>query len=227
MPRYAIYWLPASGDPVLTLCESWLGWSLAEARALPPPEAPPGVDWAAITAEPARYGAHATLKPPFRLGDGLTRAHLERALSDWAAARPSLPPERLIVARVGRFIALTPPEPSPALDRLAADAVREFDRFRAPAPPEELARRLRHDLDPVARSHLARWGYPYVFERFRFHVTLTGALDEPTAAKVAPWLADRFASALRAPVVNAGVALFEEPEPGARFRLLRRFTFGA
>ena len=55
---------------------------------------------------------------------------------------------------------------------------RRLDPFRAPLTPSERARRRPEDLDPRRRALLDRWGYPHVFEAFRFHMTLTGRLAD-------------------------------------------------
>ena len=42
-------------------------------------------------------------------------------------------------------------------------------------------------LSEAQRAHLLRWGYPYVMDEFRFHMSLTGSLaqvDAPTQSLV-------------------------------------------
>src|SRR3546814_7565812 len=46
----------------------------------------------------------------------------------------------------------------------------------SPPTPEEIARRQPHALTPEQREMLTRWGYPYVFDTYTFHITLTGKL---------------------------------------------------
>jgi hypothetical protein len=72
---------------------------------------------------------------------------------------------------------------------------------------------------------LEQYGYPYVLDQFRFHLTLTAPVDTASADRLAPWLADFFAPALRRPIHVSGVCLFVQREPGAGFRLARRFAF--
>ena len=52
------------------------------------------------------------------------------------------------------------------LGRLAAACVRDFDSFRAPLSPEELAKRRAVDLTARQEELLVEWGYPYVFDEF-------------------------------------------------------------
>jgi hypothetical protein len=176
----------------------------------------------AITAEPRRYGLHATLKPPFRLAEGSSAEGLAETLADFACGLAPVRALPLRLKRIGRFLALVPGGPAPALDSLAAACVTHFDRFRAPPDAEDIARRERHALTAAQRENLLRWGYPYVMGEFRFHVTLTGPLDAETAARLAPALAALFAPAMTAALDIRELALFLEPSPGAPFELAQR-----
>jgi uncharacterized protein DUF1045 len=63
-----------------------------------------------------------------------------------------------------------------------------------------------------------------VMGEFRFHVSLTGAIESGLADRLEPVLAERFAAAMAAPLEIKEIALFTEPAPGAPFRLTRRFA---
>ena len=223
--RYALYWAPQEGSDLARLGGAWLGLREESNSAGPPPPIP-GFDALRIhvlTAEPRRYGLHATLKPPFALADGTDLAALREAVAAFAAAQACVTLPALEVTLLDRFVALTPSAASPALDALAAGCVTHFDRFRAPAVPAELARRRAAGLSPVEDPYLLRWGYPYVLDRFRFHVTLTGPLDPAEAQRLMPPLIRLFAPVTRAPVTLGNIALFHEPVPGEPFRLVERF----
>jgi putative phosphonate metabolism protein len=224
--RYAIYWAPAADSVLADLGSSWLGRD-SEGGAVAPRPALAGFEPArleALTAEPCRYGLHATLKPPFALAVGTDVAMLRQALTDLAAAtRPFVMPAPR-VTELDRFIALTQPASSPALDALAERCVVEFDRFRRPPSPAELARRRAAGLTSAQEAHLARWGYPYVLDCFRFHVTLTGPLDPAEASRLRTPLAALFQPVTRAPILFDEIALFHEPSAGAPFRLIERFA---
>ena len=94
---------------------------------------------------------------------------------------------------IGSFVALVPEEPGPALDRFAQACVQEFDRLRAPPSQAERARRLAAGLTPRQIENLDRWGYPYVFADFRFHMTLTGSLEASVRQRVLSLLRAEFA----------------------------------
>lgn len=223
--RYAIYWAPPAGSTLDRLGSAWLGRDAEQGVvAGRPPIA--GFDAArleALTAEPRRYGLHATLKPPFALADGTDPEMLRQALAGFAAGRSPFLLPALRVTLLERFIALTPVNGSPELQTLAADCVTGFDRFRAPPGTAELTRRRAAGLSAVEESYLTRWGYPYVLDRFRFHVTLTGPLDPVDAERLLPALARLFEPVTCEALALTDIALFHEPVRGDPFRLAERF----
>jgi putative phosphonate metabolism protein len=229
--RYAVYFAPPADSPLARFGAAWLGRD-ADTGARPVPPSVPGVDpdfAERITAEPRRYGFHATLKPPFALAAGRTEAELLAALRAFAAARQPFAAPLLRLAAIGRFLALVPDGPAPMLHALADDCVRAFDAFRAPPSEEELARRRRARLTPQHEENLRRWGYPYVFESFRFHMTLTGSIaDDRLRETVTVGLRPLVEPFSRAPLAVDAVTLFveedgDEPRP---FRIAARFPFG-
>lgn len=226
--RYAIYWAPPRAHPLWREGCAWLGRDPETGEQSVPP-LPAGMTaerHAAITAEAARYGWHGTLKPPFRLADGESQAGLDAAIRRFAAVQAPFTVERFAVRLLSGFVAVVPAERSAALDGLAAACVSAFDPFRAPPEPGEIARRQRAGLSPAQEANLARWGYPYVMEEFRFHLTLTGRLPVDEAKPLGEVLAGRFAGALAGPVRFDEIALYVEPAPGAPFMLHRRYRFG-
>ncbi len=226
--RYALYWAPPAGSVLDRLGAAWLGRDAENGAPLPRPAiagfVPKQID--AITAEPRRYGLHGTLKPPFRLAAGSTLAELEGAVQGFAAARAPVVAPPLKLAQVDRFVALMPASPTASINTLAQDCVEHFDGFRAPLSEKELERRRASPLTPAQESNLHRWGYPYVAEEFRFHITLTGSLEASIAEALIPELKMFFAPVLTEPLELRDIVLFVEPSPGAAFRLQRRFAFG-
>lgn len=220
MTRYALYFAPEDGTALHRIGWGWLG----RRPDSPEPVAPLCAEAAAWIAEPRRYGFHATLKPPFRLAENRTREQLVAALAEFAAARTAFVSSPLSLQPLDGFLALRPRAPASRLDQLAADCVREFDAFRAPAPPEELARRLAAGLTPRQADYLQSWGYPYVFEEFRFHMTLTSRLDDGPREAARQQLLPLLRPVLDEPLLVASLCLFEQAE-GMPFVLGDRFAF--
>lgn len=224
--RYAIYAAPGVGSTdgtetlLLERAESWLGRS-ATGRATPR-GVPEGWTRAAvdrITQDARRYGFHGTLKPPFRLAAGHTAADVAAATARLAASTARVTIPRLTISRIGRFYALTPGEDAPALNALAASVVTELDRFRAPVTPEEMARRKPHTLTERQRTLLTSFGYPYVLDEFRFHLTLTDRVPDDRQDHVEQTLRHWFRDCLDQNVSLGALAVFVETEPGAPFRI--------
>ena len=113
-----------------------------------------------------------------------------------------------------------PAEVPPALEHLAADCVRDFDAFRAPLTAEDRARRRPAKLTQRQRDHLDRWGYPYVFEDFRFHMTLTGRLDAVRRQPILDMLRDRFHRLGMEQLVVDNVALLRQTDADSPFRVI-------
>src|SRR5262245_58230485 len=91
---------------------------------------------ALMTLEPQRYGFHATLVAPFRLGNS-SEAELTKAVAAFAAGHAPVAIGRLTTARIGSFVALVPAEPNEAVSEFAAACVEAFDHFRAPLTPAD------------------------------------------------------------------------------------------
>jgi putative phosphonate metabolism protein len=194
-PRYAIYYVPAQGAVLDQFGAEMLGYDAWIGAALPFPagvvdEVP---DWREVTEDPRKYGFHATLKAPISLANGETESELLAACADFAEQPRRIPVITPVVDSISGFIAVIPAERSNELEQFAADCVRAFDSFRAPLTADDRARRNPARLTPRQVEYLDRWGYPYVMEEFRFHMTLTGRLDDTRREGVLAMLRARFA----------------------------------
>lgn len=225
--RYALYYAPPATSPWWHLGCRWLGRDAATDEPLPAPRLP-GLTperWRALTAAPRHYGFHATLKAPFALANGHEEASLMAAVAAFVAERKPfvLPPPT--VRSLAGFLALRPSAPQVAMDAMAAEAVRAFEPFRAPLAADELRRRA-GGLAPRERALLARWGYPYVFEAYRFHLTLTDALQPDEREAAAGLLGTYLAPVNGEPLPVEDVCVFGQSRREHPFRLLARARFG-
>lgn len=222
--RYAIYYAPPAEAAWGRFATHWLGWDMETGVEVPHPQVDDlPLPVAEITATPRKYGAHATIKPPFRLAEGMTREGLEAACAALCATQAPLRMDGLALARLGRFLALRPMGDTAALDALAARAVAALDPFRAAAPEAELARRRAAGLSPAQEENLARWGYPYVMGEFRFHITLSGKLPKPALGAVEAALTRDLVPLLLSPFEIPDLALVGEDAAG-RFHLVHRYA---
>jgi len=216
--RLAVYFAPAADSALHRVASRWLGRDAVTGAPCDQPEVPglTAERFAELTAEPRRYGFHATLKAPFALAAGAGEADAIRRIEALAQSLQAFE-ARLAVSRIDGFVALTPATPTPAIDALGAACVRGFDDLRAPLSPADYARRKPDQLSARQRDYLQAWGYPYVFEEFRFHMTLSGRLTAAEAALVETTARGHFGPLLVQAVAIDRLMLFREPAPGAPF----------
>lgn len=219
--RYAIYFAPPLNDPISRVAANWLGRNPFTDEMIEAP-AITGLSSAEIafhTAAPRRYGFHGTLKAPFRLANGVGEEILLRALVDFAPTVQSFKIETMVIGRIGPFFALVPKGPLPELEDLAARVTREFEPYRAPLTDADIQRRKPEKLSSAQLANLHQWGYPYVLDEFRFHMTLTGPIKPADADRVEQALHTFFDPVLSEPVDVRNIALFVEEENDAPFRV--------
>lgn len=217
--RVAVYYAPLPEDPLFADAATWLGRDPESNAPAPQPDLP---DIEAITAEPRQYGFHGTLKPPMRPAEGRQWLDVLEAATDLADRTAPFPLPALAVSDVFGFLALRETTHCPALQALADACVAHLDPFRAPPSDAELARRRRAGLTPQQDAMLRRWGYPYVFETWFFHMTLTRRLNAAEKALYQPAAERYFASAVAVPRQVTDICLFVQPAPGEPFVIAER-----
>ena len=220
--RYAIYYVPPPDTAWVRFATSWLGWDMQSGQEVKTPHLPDlPLDLRKITHAPRKYGLHATLKPPFRLASGVDRDELEAACADLCLSLAPFCFGPLRLTRLGRFLALCPPE-SVSLSVLGAACVRDLDHLRAAPSPQEIAQRNPARLTQGQRENLKNWGYPYVLDGFRFHITLTTRLSKPDL-KTAHSALDHFLSPLLPQQMTLSNLSLAGEDTQGRFHLIRRF----
>lgn len=218
-PRYAIYYAPDPGSVLDRFGAELIGYDAHRGLDVPfPPGLPP--DWDDISRDPRKYGFHATLKAPMALAAGRHEDDLLAACETFAGTPRALPQITPVIDTIDGFTAIVPDKRCPDLEKLAAACVREFDSFRPPLTEDDRARRNPSKLSPRQRDYLERWGYPYVFDEFRFHMTLTGRLDAERRSIVRDLLRRRFRECGVNRLVIDRVALFRQNEPERRFEVV-------
>lgn len=227
--RYAIYFAPKADSPLARFGAAWLGRD-AESDTAPVRPAvdgfmPERLD--AITATPRNYGFHATIAPPRPMAPGATPLMLDGALQSFAAGQQPIDAPPLLLTDLDGFLAFMLSDACEEVRSLAGAVVEVFDPFRAAPTEAELARRRAAGLTRTQETLLRRWGYPYVMEEYRFHMTLTGRLEEPERSALRRALEPLTASCCAQPLSVDGLALFEQTNRQSPFRLVRRYAFGA
>ncbi|MDN5000436.1 DUF1045 domain-containing protein [Bradyrhizobium sp. GCM10027634] len=225
-PRYAIYFAAGADNALSRFGAELLGYDSYTGAEVSFPQDALNVapDWPDVAADPRKYGFHGTLKAPMALASGRTEAELMAACAAFAGKERPIPVIRPVVDAISGFIAVIPAEPVSELQQLAADSVRDFDAFRPPLTVEDRARRKPEKLTERQRDYLDRWGYPYVMEEFRFHMTLTGRLDADRRGPILEMLRDRFAGLKLERLAIDRIALFKQDDAKTHFRIIGEWT---
>ncbi len=189
--RYGIFFTPRPGA-LAEFGAAWLGWSPVTGLPVEHPKIE-GLTQplSEITATPRKYGLHGTIKPPFALAKGTNADALRRTFDALCTTQAPVSLDGLQLTRLGSFIALTVDGDQTPLAEVAGTFLRELDVFRAAPSQAELSRRRKATLSPRQEAPLTQWGYPYVLDEFRFHLTLSGQLGAdamPTISALAPHL---------------------------------------
>ena len=217
--RYAIYFCPASDTALGRLGHDWLAAS-THAPALP------GISTErrnALLDKVRRYGWHATIRAPFTPAENVTYADVRHAVASVANACASfeLP---LHIHRLAGFLALRPCVDGIAPKQLAKTCLQALMPLCAPVSNEVLERRsVGLDADEVALLRLH--GYPYVLDRYRFHLTLSAPATESEEQAMRQWLVPRVTE-LPLTQVDA-LSICREATPGAAVELLERIPLYA
>ncbi len=209
--RYAIYFAPEKGSALANFAYEWLGLD-AETGVIE--EAPtPYVD------SPRRYGFHATLKAPMRLANGRKYSDFRNAVANLTGTLKPISLGQLKLKQIGNFLALCVDENyHSAVSDLAWQCVTELDEFRATL--NEAERNKRKNLSPDQEENLETWGYPYVGNAFRFHMTLTSSLENQDLEKAKSLLTGKIPTE---DVTLNTICIFGDPDGIRPFELVERF----
>ncbi len=221
--RYAIYYTPKP-SPLAEFGAAWLGWDMAAGKTCPHlmlNGLPISVN--EITATPRKYGMHGTIKPPFFLAQGTSFAALQDALATLCATLPAVTLPALTLERLGSFLALKISGDQSPLAQIAADTVKTLDIFRAHPTEAELSRRRQSNLSTRQEELLAQWGYPYVMDEFRFHITLTGRLSQNDLDRTAAVLSPVLTPLITSPFLVNNLTLVGQDSDGM-FHEIQRYA---
>jgi putative phosphonate metabolism protein len=218
--RHAVYYAPAAGSLLHKLGSSWLGRDAVSGESV---SQPPVEGLRDVTQEPARYGFHATLKAPFVLNQDMKRIELGDAVALVAAQMDVVTIPKIALREINGFLALVPESAVSELSALEELCVCGLDSFRAPASEAEIALRRNARLNPRQDELLLRWGYPYVLDEFRFHMTLTRKLLNEERRHFLHAATEHFAPAIGAPLEIDALTIFADSPFLQKFEVEERF----
>ena len=166
----------------------------------------------------ARYGFHATLKAPFQLASGCTEEGLVRAVEegvrDWrpvslSGLRVTVDAQTLSLSRSATLVS----DPHDPVCQLASRCVQEFEHWRAPLDEASRQRRKPESLSAHERKLLDTFGYPWVLDAFRFHITLADRRHTSADETLAQTLDERFSTMVTATPMLDRIAVCHESAP--------------
>jgi len=208
--RCAIYYSPEPASELGHFGHTWL----ADAR------------YHSCTQSPRFYGFHGTLKAPFELAAPYTLDDVLQCAEQWAAQQQAFELLALEPQVLGNFVALMSKVPDQALHQLADQCVQVFDSFRAPLTPADLQKRPDSQLSMREAELRRRWGYPYVLDQYRFHMTLTDTLSDGIIRDVLLEVLSERMTHIRTRPRCDSICLFMQPNRATPFTEIQRFPFG-
>jgi hypothetical protein len=210
--RYAVYFCPVAGSALDAFGREWLSTEIVPGMA---PER-----LRTLTVNVRRYGWHATLCAPFALAEGVGYDDLRQSVADIAQHTHAFE-LCLRLDRLAGFLALRASSDEKDINRLAERCVRHLNALRAP----EAWQRKAVKLDEAELALFRQFGYPYVLDRYRFHMTLCAPAGADEEHALHEWLSSRVASL--PPIRIDALTICREAAFGHPFEQVERFPFGA
>lgn len=225
--RLGIYFVPDPETALYQQASRWLGYDIHGGRELHYDKTLLRINpqHQQLVAPARRYGFHATLKAPFRLRDGEKVETIVEALHEFSGRFRKFTLPSLQLQTFSSFSCLVPEKTSSEINDIADQLVHDFDKFRSPLTKEELDKRMAKKISTRQLLLLRQWGYPYVFDCYRFHMTLTGTLPSDPLKKneIQELLARYFEPVLKQPICFNAISLVCEPEPKSCFVHVQQF----
>jgi uncharacterized protein DUF1045 len=226
--RYAIFYTPQPGTALSAFGRSWFGRANDGATLEAFSDSGLSAAFTRLPTAVARYsGLHAVFKQPFALKTDIAAEALKTRLVSFAQRRKPVATGPLTLSRAGRFLVLRPVRPAPALDWLAAQCVTTFDSFAAPMSDADREERGAPHHNDYQRLLLESYGDTNVLNEYRFHITLTGPLDNGHLERVAQALWPVIEDICAEGVTVDALSLFGDPGGRTPLRLIGRHRLGS
>lgn len=229
MPRrYAIYYAPERNSTLDMFGRQWLGRCAETGATLDPPCLPgfTADDLSRLTRSPRHYGFHGTIVPPFELKPGISGHDVVEHAETFAGTQAPFEMDPLAVTEIGSFLALTP-DGQDRLAVLAEASLRAFQPLREQPTLAEMERRRAKGLTQRQERLLAEWGYPYVLDEYRFHMTLTDSVpDKATRRRLHKQLTAHATPVTRTIQSVRELCVFRQEDRNTPFTLVHRAKLG-
>ncbi len=172
----------------------------------------------------AYYGFHATLKAPMELAKGVNESALIDAVAQYVQTQQATDLTGLAPRVLDGFHALTLPAGATEINAFAANVLQVFEPFRAALGKDDRDRREPEKLSPRQREYLDAYGYPYVLDDFRFHMTLSNRMSDKSASdSYHDWLVQLYSNTVTELPRLDRIAVFWQPDRSTAFTRLAEF----
>ena len=225
--RYAVYFVPAKDSALDRFGAGWFGRTSQreQERRL----SVPGISDSErddLTRVPRIYGLHATLRPPFVLVETADSNDVERRVSSIARQTGAFEVPALVTGSTGGCLTLSLSHACAEVEQLAAYCLRELDELRRPQEGSDCERYRAYSLSEREQHLFARWGYPWVLDRFVFHFTLTSRINREKRERIARALAPQLDCIVGIPWLFDSISVLRQSEHGGVFVEISRHQLG-
>lgn len=212
--RYAIYYSPPRNSLLESAGTYWLGRTAFRYGQVPKeiPERFFKQEYYQLIESPRWYGFHGTIRAPFELAEHVKPEEFIKEVRKICATHTPFNLSGLAVSSFSGFLALTPTSGYPELIKLHSDLVRKLDFLRPPLSQFDLKRHLDKQLSKRQEQLLRRFGYPFVLEEFKFHMTLTGTIEDKVRSSYKEKLEHILNPYLTEPVPVQEVSIYMQPD---------------
>lgn len=221
--RYALYFSPDDNSPLGLFGNKILGRNSKSQRA---DDAVSNFSdqrrWKSLTKKPSHYGFHATLKAPFELAAGSSPVQLKQACQQLANKLAPIELTGLAPGLISDFAALSLSLQPDALAALARTCVEALEPFRAPISEQDIQRRLHQPMSERQLFQLKHYGYPYIFDDFQFHMTLSDKLGDGDTDYL-QWLEHEYTQMVTSTPVLDQIALYSQIDRASAFVLVEAY----
>ncbi len=105
--------------------------------------------------------------------------------------------------------------------------MRAFEGYRVPLTEDQVVSYKLNRLTVHQEQMLEHWGYPYVMEEFRFHISVTDRIENLAERKEVMKALEIFATpVLGKPIMVGDIVVFGQASPEEPMLAIERIPFG-
>ncbi len=221
--RYAVFYLPPSDSPLADFGAQWFGYDIRTGKFREPIQTTT-FDLKELTKISHRYGLHATLKAPFRLKKKYDLSNLFKRVEKQASKSEPFTYPSMKITQLAGFPALMPKHNRAKMVHLEERLVHKLNKFGKKPDQSTSDRRRKVKLNALEQEYFRLYGYPYVLDHFRFHLTLCDKAERSTRSVISSFLEENYSEVLTSSLEVREIAVVGERKSDGYFEELERFA---